>query len=517
MFARKKTQALLLLLIALQLLSFNVQLTHAASYRIEATGSQAGKMPADLGVGFGFANENGNSFIWLRYLGTSMARVFIQPFVNSGDPAKNTANWRNFASNSWNSQRLKLYGDQFGRSFDNTEVVNEIFWRSAVSDLRQRSNNFGRDFFDWLILQLPIKWSTLLNQLNTTNSGAFLRQGGNPEYIITNLKQQGYTILALFDYRCDNLPFLSSDPVSGEYWKERWEEYRLMYIGARWMAKFGVPIVELYNEPDKENGKCMDPVKWSDHMRIRSQAIQDGYADFSSFSSGGSSSGGMKPQIWSPTTAAAWSTEYAPATISSMNMAFPGSAIDTNWKAADGYSFHRYGSFSNNPTCTVFSPKCWPSVGYNIRRYYDVVKKNLGATGVWGSLPVAISEFNCLTAAGADNTSMAYFTGKHVMDYPSTAVCLAAQVSGFSTTVDPPPFISVHKFVQNLGSSSGVSSGKSGVGKNGKKSTKNLMLFRHLCLFNGVLLLATCPASLLIFIVSLKIVKAKSLPLFFFF
>ncbi len=458
----------MLLLLFGFLLSVSIRHADAAAYRIQATGSLVGTMPADLGIGFGFANENGNSFIWLRYLGTTLARVFIQPFVASGDPAKNTADWRNFASNSWSSQRLKAYGDQFGRSFDNTDVASEPAWRSAVTNMRERSQ--GKEFFVWLLEQLPVKWSTLLVQLDTTNSGAFLRQGGNPEYIIKNLKQQGYTVLGLFDYRCDNLPFLTSDPLDPAYWKERWEEYRLMYIGARWMAKFGVPITELYNEPDKEKTACMDAVKWSDHMRIRSQAVQDAYSDFSVYS--GTS---IIPKIWAPTTAAAWSTEYAPATINSMNIPFPGTAADTNFKAADGYSFHRYGDFSNNPTCTVFSPKCWPAVGYNIRRYYDVVKKNLAETGTWASLPVAISEFNCFTAAAADNSSMAYFTGKHVMDYPSSAVCLAAQVAGFASTFDPPPFISVHKFVQNLGSSGGAS--KSRIGKNGNIFLRHFLLF----------------------------------------
>ena len=463
MFTHKKQQVLLLVAVLLQLLTFNIQNAHAASYRIDATGSLVGKMPADLGVGFGFANENGNSFTWLRYLGTSMARVFIQPFVNSGEPAKNTANWTAFASNSYSSQRTKLYGDQFGRSFDNIEVSNEGLWRGAVSQMRQSSKDSGKEFFDWLVAQLPIKWSVLLQQLDTTNSGAYLRQGGNPEYIVKNLKQQGYTTLALFDYRCDNLPFLSSDPADAIYWKERWEEYRLMYIGARWMSKFGVPITELYNEPDKENGKCMDPQKWQDHMRIRSQAVKDGYSD---------SGNGLTPQIWTPTTAASWQVEYAPATMAAMNMPFPGNTIDTNYKAADGYSFHRYGSFSSDPTCTVLSPTCWPALGYNIRRYYDIVKVKLSESG-WASLPAAISEFNCFTAATADNASSAYFVGRHVMDFPSTAACLAAQVSGFATSQDPPPFISVHKFVQNLGSSNSAS--KSRIGKNGKK--KGLVLF----------------------------------------
>jgi hypothetical protein len=457
----KKQHSLVRLFCATLFLSFNLHYANAAAYRIEATGATVGIMPADLGIGFGFAYEKGNSFTWLRYLGTSMARVFIQPFVASGDPAKNTANWKKYASNAWSAQRQKQYGDQFGHAFDNTEVVSDDLWRAAVKDMRQSSAASGKEFFVWLVEQVRIKWSTLLTQLDTTNSGASLRQGGNPEYIITTLKQQGYNIIALFDYRCDNLPFTTSDPADPEYWKERWEEYRLMYIGARWMSKFGVPLVELYNEPDKERNTCMDTAKWSDHMRIRSMAIQDGYADFSTYSSTS-----ITAQIWNPATAAAWSTDYAPVTMTSMNVPFPGSTVDPNWQAAQGYSFHRYGDFSNNPTCTTFGPQCWPAVGYNIRRFYDVVKTKLAETVTWKSLPVGISEFNCFTAAAADNSSMAYFTGKMVMDYPSTSVCLAAQVAGFATTFDPAAFISVHKFVQNLGGISTAS--KSRIGKNGK-------------------------------------------------
>ncbi len=108
-------------------------------------------------------------------------------------------------------------------------------------------------------------------------------------------------------------------------------------------------------------------------------------------------------------------------------------------------------------------------MGYGIRKKYDLLKVKLLELG-WGSLPIGASEFNCFTAATADNASMAYFTGKHVMDYPSSAACLAAHVAGFATTNDPPLLLSVHKFVQNLGNTDGVSSGgKSRIGKNGKK------------------------------------------------
>jgi hypothetical protein len=469
MFVQTNQHPLLLLVIVLQLISFSSYRVDAAAYRIDATGTIVGKTTAQLGIGFGFANENGNSFTWLRYLGTSLVRVFIQPYPNSHtDPSKNTANWRSFTSNSWSAERLAVYGDQFGRSFDNNEVINEFAWRAAVANVRHSSKDTGKEFFDWLVGHLAMPWPTFLSYLNTTrNNDVNNRQGGNREDMITTLVQQGVTVQALFDFRCKHLEFLSVDPASGDYWKERWEEYRLMYIGARWMAKFNVTITELYNEPDKDI-KCMDPTKWPDHMRIRSQAIQDGYADFSE-----SSGNLLKPLILTPVKDSTWEKTYGPVTATAMNMPFPGNDTDSNWTAADGFSYHRYGVFSSDSQCTIFSPKCWPAVGYVMRKNYDLLRTKLAGLG-FGSLPVAISEFNCFIAATLDNSSSAYFRGRHVMDFPSTATCLAAQIGGLATSQDPPAFMAVHKFVQSLAATS--LNLKSRITKNGKNILEEIIV-----------------------------------------
>lgn len=251
--------------------------------------------------------------------------------------------------------------------------------------------------------------------------------------------------MGLMDFRCKNLVFLSTDPADPAYWGERWEEYRLMYLGGRWLAKVGVTFVEIYNEPDKDID-CMNAGKWGEHFRIRSHAVQEAYADHNT-AQGGTP---IIPEIYAPATAGAWNPSYGPATLAAMNLPFPGNTPRTDWKAANGYSFHRYGDFSTDTQCTVFSETCRPGSGWAVRKGHDSILPYLTNAGL-STMPVGISEFNCFTTATADDVTRAYFLGKHIMDLPSTAACLAGQVAGFSTSSNPPPFISAHKMIQNMG------------------------------------------------------------------
>ena len=38
-------------------------------------------------------------------------------------------------------------------------------------------------------------------------------------------------------------------------------------------------MINVYDEEDKEDGDCLTPQLWADHMHIRSQAYRDGYTD----------------------------------------------------------------------------------------------------------------------------------------------------------------------------------------------------------------------------------------------
>ena len=209
------------------------------------------------------------------------------------------------------------------------------------------------------------------------------------------------------------------------------------------MAKYGVKIVEIYNEPDKD--ECMgDAAKWAEHLRIRSHAVQDAYED-----QGTAGGNRIVPEIYAPTTAGAWHPVYSAATLTALNVPFPGDSPSPDWKAATGYSFHRYGDFSPHLECSTFSAACKPEGGYGIRRAVDSIYPYLANAGL-SSMPVGVSECNCYTSATADTQNRTYFRGRHIMDLPSTAACLAGQIAGFSTSNKPPPFVSVHKMVQNL-------------------------------------------------------------------
>ena len=280
--------------------------------------------------------------------------------------------------------------------------------------------------------------------LNTTNANdTYLRQRGNPAWSLFQLSDQNYDVLALWDIRCNALKYASFNTSEDVYWAERWEDYRLHYIGGRFLSKMRVGSIELYNEPDHD--ACMSPDMWKDTFRIRSQAYRNAYTDTHA------NGYDLIPlRLYGPASAGSFPVQAAPAQvlIDYNKVPFPGNETDDSYSAIDAYTFHRYGGFSRDPTCSTFSDKCTPTLGYGLcDAYQRTVKKINDAGPNWN---VGISEFNSFMYATTDNVSNAYFAGRHVFDFPSTASALAGQVAGFSIMDNPPEFISVHKMVQNL-------------------------------------------------------------------
>ena len=304
----------------------------------------------------------------------------------------------------------------------------------------------------WLVNENPaIKWDSVLNQLKSTNTGVFLRQAGNPTYVVSQLVQRDIQVVGIWDIRCDNLAFLSSNPADPAYWAERFEDYRLAYIGGRWMARAGVSMINVYNEEDKEDGDCMTPQLWADHMRIRSQAYRDGYTDH--FNAHPEQQR-IIPLIFGPTSSSYWYEEYVVATLTYMSQPFFSTTNGPKGYLLDGYDYHRYLGFSDNPTCSKISASCRPNPGANLKTSYDDIRNRL-ARKQFSNFPATISEFNCFTAATADNVSSTFMAGRAVMDEPSSAVCVGGAAGSFGTsTKNPPPLhISAHKFVQSLAQS----------------------------------------------------------------
>lgn len=276
-----------------------------------------------------------------------------------------------------------------------------------------------------------------------------MKQLGNPEYILKNLDEKGYKIQAIWDFGCATVEYLSLDPNDPEYWRERWETYRLMYLGGRWMSEHNVSLVELYNEPDRDD--CMDAERWRDDMRIRSQALQDAYADKNL----------QVPTIIGPTTATGWKEEISGTTIEWMHRPFPLNNENRTWNAVNAYSFHKYGQHSS-ASCSTFSSSCKNIVGYGLKKNYDYARQRLDEVDD-KNMPIWITEFNCYTAAEAGKEGHAYFEGKHVMDYPNAASCISAQIASLVIRPNGPSILSLHKSAQNLVNGNPSNRGKNGI------------------------------------------------------
>jgi len=213
-------------------------------YRITASYNQTANTPDQMGVGYNYGPDNSNSFIWLRYLNPNLARVFVQPFISSSSGSSNTANWQQFAGNGWSVQRSQSYGDQYGHAMTGWPVDSQAAWTLAINEIRQAGAQ-NADFNAWLIQQQYVDWPTLLRPLSTTGSGTSSAQTGNPTYWLTNLEAQNYNLMGLWDFRCRTVGYTTTDATTAAYWGERWETYRLMYIGGRWLAKMGLLNIEL--------------------------------------------------------------------------------------------------------------------------------------------------------------------------------------------------------------------------------------------------------------------------------
>lgn len=170
-------------------------------------------------AGLGYGNENSNTWVWLKYLNPQMVRQFVAPLARVKE-------WRAFA------------GTQFGVSFRGAQVNSANSWWDAVGDLR-RQQAVNDNFFNWLLAQKGISWSSILRALDTTSaSSTYLAQNGNPEYVITQLKERGYEVMALWDIRCRSFQYLTMDRADPMYWMERWETYRL--VSCVWVQLSGV-------------------------------------------------------------------------------------------------------------------------------------------------------------------------------------------------------------------------------------------------------------------------------------
>ena len=403
--------------------------------------------PASMGLGFGLVHPDNNIFTWLDYIGPNLVRVFFHPFVYSSEPEHNTQNWQQFVSNSW---RNGQYGNQFGVSFSGEDVIDADSFRYAVTDFRFKVQNgpVGMGIAEFLEKNhKQVNWNELMRRMTESADGIELMQQGIPEDYVTKLQDRDVGIMAVWDWDCTELEFLSTDPATAYYYRERFEDYRVMYIGGAWLAEHGITDIELYNEPDKDS--CIDRTRWNSSYKIKSQALQDAFADYSM-----KSGREIKPYIIAPATAASFPINFAGDIIKDIDIPFLADEPDENWRAFDAYSFHAYGSLSRG--CTIISPACSPTDGHKLRAKFDNARDNLDIRG-YTDMDIHISEFNCYTFNTAEQLA-----GIHVMDEPSTSACIAAQIGSLYVRRKITKSISLHKIAQNR-----ITSVPSEVGKNG--------------------------------------------------
>lgn len=245
----------------------------------------------------------------------------------------------------------------------------------------------------------------------------------------------------MWDVRCNSFDLNTTDATNPEYYKERWELYRINYFGGRWFAERKITQIELYNEPDKNPG-CMEPAKWEDDVRIRSQALQDAFADHNSVKSTD-----LVPRLIGPTLAVYWRTSYSEPMFRLMHTPFPDNVEDRSFTLFHGYSFHKYGDFSPK-SCDRLSASCRNEASSGMRSNYNNAKQKLAEIG-YPDMEVMITEFNCFTAADSDSATHAYFLGKNVADMPATAACIGSQIAHLIKTPGGPSSINVHRLTQS--------------------------------------------------------------------
>lgn len=426
-------------------------------------------------VGFSFAHEKGNVFQWMEYVGCNGARSFM---TINGD-------WRTDGAS------------QFGKDFNGNIVGSRDAYISATRQLSSQGRS--GNFFDWLFSRSEFDWKRLLNDMDddeySQEGGLRMGRAGKHSFYLNKLNELGYNVMGLWDIRCRTLEMKSILEGTEEYWSERWEEYKLFYIGGHWLADHGVDTVELYNEPDRDKVKygCIDETTFVDIVRIRSAAIERAYKDK-----------GLDTTIIAGTMTIAWRSDLSSALANNWWSPFPeqeeaivraptglegsdDSYEEDEYYQPDGptdyyspndigydrpipgvssigdiYAIHDYGSFSTN-SCSKFAEDCRHENGYALAKQRNRALVRLREKGL-GRVPIWITETNCYTASQSDKVGHAYFEGKHVVENSATAACLASQFSGLYKlgASEQVPYVNVHKLIQTQHSQM-----PSGVAKNG--------------------------------------------------
>jgi hypothetical protein len=244
----------------------------------------------------------------------------------------------------------------------------------------------------------------------------------------------GIRTMAVWQVDCTALDLHSQDATAPAYWAERWELYRLFYVGGRFMARYGVRDVEIYNEPDL--APCMTPAKWRDHYRIRSMAVQHAYADFSDREGGPL----VRPNMVGPPTAASrWEEALDGVAVGGVHELFP-SGTNTSWYNMKAFSYHYY-SAAGGAQARGALDALSAAVAAKTAAVRRAARGGGGRSSAPGSMPMYLTECNCYTSRAAEARQ------EDIMDQASTGACIADLVAA---TMSGLSYLSLFKFTQTF-------------------------------------------------------------------
>jgi hypothetical protein len=215
----------------------------------------------------------------------------------------------------------------FGKNLNGVVVDSLAAFNAAVALLRTPA---GHDINNAGGLAKPAQWATVEEVLATTDTSEPSQEiDGNPAASVASLATINIIPLVVTQISCKTFDFTVDSPDGGNataYFKERWELYKHQYVLSRWTYMRGIrkiecarllpcllaclllaclllacllarlrcgttdgsllPRLAVWNEPDLTAGNnavgalCMSPWRWTEQYTVRSQAIQNAYADF---------------------------------------------------------------------------------------------------------------------------------------------------------------------------------------------------------------------------------------------
>jgi hypothetical protein len=264
----------------------------------------------------------------------------------------------------------------WGNALDDTPVRTSATFAAALAALRTPA---GHDPAAAPTFPRPPQFAAVDAILATADA-----IDGAPAATVAALAAIGITPLVVTQIGCSSFDFTTDAPADAAYWAERWELYKHQYVLSRWTWTRGISKIEcafafcvfvlcvradlafcartVWNEPDltatttTRGATCMAPARWVEQYTLRSQAIQDAYADLNVDAASGrlACAASVACPLAPVVTVGAFARRtfggndtlyFGAPTLRNEHMRFPASAnvVDASWSNLQAYSYHSYG------------------------------------------------------------------------------------------------------------------------------------------------------------------------------